>query len=149
MPRDISNTVPDYISDLLYAGWGDLKSFSIAVGLPYTTVYSILVKQNLRAAQTLMALSKPLGISSLDLADILITSDLSDRRVKLDGVLAGKSLNQWAKAVPIDSGSLSKVVNNLEQTQIKNIATVARGLNLTIESLYRISTYGKNKTKVS
>ena len=132
MPRDISSDVPDYIAELIYSNWGDMKSFSVAIGLPYTSVYSILMKRNLRAAHTLIELAKPLGISPEELGRILVISDVQFRKEKIDSLLAGKSLRQWAIEAGKYAGSIVKVIYNLEQFQINNMLTITSALNITI-----------------
>ena len=132
MPRDISNDVPDYIAELIYSNWGDMKSFSVAIGLPYTSVYSLIMKRKLRTAETLVSLAVPLGISAEELGQILVIPDVVYRKEKLQEVLAGKSLNQWAREAGKHGGSVVNLLNNLEQFQINNVLTITSALKVTI-----------------
>lgn len=137
MARDISTVVPDYIAELVYKRWGDMKSFSVSVGLPYTAVYSVLVKSTQRPLVMLEALAKPLHISMEEMADILLIPDLALRKQKLEELLAGKSQNQWAREAGLHGGTVGDVVNNLEQTQLRNVVTISRALNIDLKSFLR------------
>ena len=132
--RGLPDSIPIYIQSILDAGWkGNMKAFAEDIGLPYWSVYSVLVKSGLRPAKTLRALAKPLGISIDEMADILLIPDLVQRNQKIDELLAGKSRNQWAKEAGVSSGHISGVANNLEQTQIKNIWIISKALGLDLK----------------
>lgn len=131
--RDIPESVPNLIAERVYERFGDMKALADHVGLPYTSVYSVLVKSSLRPVQTLQRLSKPLGISPDELAAIFLISNLELRQRKLESLLAGKSLSQWAREAGLEKSTVCRAVNNLEQTQINNVVKIAAALGLDLK----------------
>lgn len=136
MSRDISSSVPDEIAQLIYDGWGDMKSFSVAIGIPYTAVYSVLVKAGHRSIDTVAALAKasPTRISLDDLVNILVIPDVVTRQTLIERLLCGISRAEWARRANLSHTAVNKLLT-LENIQLSNFASIANGLGIGIERL--------------
>ena len=135
--RDLPATIPDEIAQIIYSKYGDLKALADSCELPYTSVYSVLAKGSLRMVRTLVALAKPLKITPDRLALILLIEDVEQRKTELQDVLKGKSLSQWAREADMSVNAVCTAVNNLEQTQIRNVVVIAEALNVHLKSLLK------------
>lgn len=135
--RDISESVPDEIATIIYERWGDMKSFSVSCDLPYTTVYSILCRSDLRMLDNLDALANalPVKTSADELAEILVLPNMDERTKRLDDKLQKISQLEWSRRSGVPKTTVNRVVNNLEQSQLKDLLTVSRALGLQLMRL--------------
>lgn len=135
MARDIPNDVPDEIAFIIHERWGDMKTFSKAIGVKYSVVRSVLIVSDRKGLETLRKLSEPLGISPDMLAALLTIPDLNCRKAALAVVLDGITINAWAKLAGRSQGATVYLVNNLDNFQVRNLVAVAKGLGLALNEL--------------
>lgn len=135
MPRDIPESVPDQIRDLIYGTWGDMKSFASSCGLKYTTVHSILSRSEHRILRNLKRIAKSLSVSEDDLADILLSTPIDARKsaIKELAVKQGmSSLSDIARGAEMSPQDFNTFLTS-ELTQLKSLCTVTRQLGLDLK----------------
>lgn len=141
MSRVISEDMPEEIRYLIEQGWGDMKSFSVSVGIPYTTVYSVLVRAGHRHIETVQRLANALPAkTSLDeLVAILLISNEGRRRNRIATLLGGVSLSEWGRRSGVTQQRISQLLS-LENAQLENFSSIAKALGLSIEELFIVYT---------
>lgn len=135
--KGLPDTMPPSIKETLESNYeGSLGEFSRRIGVPYSAVYSVMVRAGQRPLETLKALATPLGLTMDEMAQILLIRNLEKRNAAIELLLAGRSRYQWAKDAGLPDGTVRTILGNLDHTQLRNRVHVAKGLGLDLESFF-------------
>lgn len=130
--RDIPSTVPDEIADLIYRNWGDIKRFSEACGLKYTTVHSVLCRnKNHGALEKLSRIAESLGLKPEELADIIETTD----KDRLAGLISKAGLNykELAQRSGVSADYLHGLFNGvIKNSHLRNVRQISMNLGISL-----------------
>lgn len=137
MSRVISDDMPEEIRYLIDQGWGDMKSFSVSVGIPYTTVYSVLVRAGHRHIDTIYRLARacPTQTNLDTLINMLVIPNVVRRRARVEALLDGVSISEWGRRSGVTQPRISQLLS-LENVQLTNFASIAKALGVTAEELF-------------
>lgn len=132
MGRAIPTDMPTEIDQLIYSVAGDMKSFAGSIGLPYTTVYSILCRSDHRVVGTVVAMARalPVRTTANELARILLEPDLNKRLDLIADRLNGINHAEWSRRAGLSTATVSRQINNLNQSQLRAVFAVVNGLGV-------------------
>lgn len=161
MSRDIPESVPDDIANLVYKNWGNVKAFSDSLadklidedpevldGLDeekfkakfYITIHSLLCKSTQSVLEPIVSIAEKTKIPMGEICNVMLDPDLVKRReaVNMWRTKCGTTTDRdFAKEIGVSKGYIYHVVNGtLTGDRLRNVCLVANHLGVDLKRFY-------------